>query len=51
MQAEGVVRGYGTNFFAEEVGWFRISFTATEEPLRFGLETLNGALNGLMKKG
>ena len=34
----GVMIGYGSNFFTEELGWFRITFTARKEALTLGLE-------------
>ncbi|KAJ9136510.1 putative Acc synthase [Pleurostoma richardsiae] len=43
---EGVMIGHGTNFFTEELGWFRIGFTTSKEALVAGLERV---LKGLAK--
>jgi len=36
--SNGVMIAYGTNFFTEELGWFRITFTTRREALLVGLE-------------
>ncbi|KAH7393513.1 pyridoxal phosphate-dependent transferase [Cadophora sp. MPI-SDFR-AT-0126] len=48
---KGLFVGYGSNFFSEEVGWFRITFTVGKEILIEGLERLAGVLEeGSWKK-
>ncbi len=39
--------GYGTNFFTEELGWFRITFTAPKDILLTGLRRFVQSLEGL----
>lgn len=41
---KGLFVGYGSNFFSEEVGWFRLTFTAKEEVLLEGLKKLVSVL-------
>ncbi|KAG4442585.1 hypothetical protein IFR05_001915 [Cadophora sp. M221] len=50
-EEKGLFVGYGSNFFSEEVGWFRITFTARDEVLRVGLQRLVGVLKALGKGG
>lgn len=41
---EGVMIAKGSNFNSEELGWFRITFTADEKALKLGLERLSASL-------
>ncbi|KAH8805247.1 pyridoxal phosphate-dependent transferase [Xylogone sp. PMI_703] len=43
----GLFVGYGTNFFSEEVGWFRLTFTAKTEILMEGLKRLVSVLEDM----
>ncbi|PVH81594.1 putative aminotransferase class I and II family protein [Cadophora sp. DSE1049] len=43
-EEKGLFVGYGSNFFSEEVGWFRITFTVGKEILIEGLERLVSVL-------
>lgn len=36
----GVMIGHGSNFFTEELGWFRVTFTVPKEALTEGLGRL-----------
>ncbi len=36
----GVLVGHGSNFFTEEIGWFRVTFTAPKEALLLGLNRI-----------
>jgi DNA-binding transcriptional MocR family regulator len=47
----GVFIAYGTNFFTEELGWFRISFTAGKEPMIEGISRIVKALEKIKGKG
>lgn len=38
--ANGVAIALGTHFFTEELGWFRLTFTATREALEIGLQRM-----------
>lgn len=49
--ANGVAIALGTNFFTEELGWFRLSFTAAPEALTIGLERMVKALQDVEKTG
>jgi Transcriptional regulators containing a DNA-binding HTH domain and an aminotransferase domain (MocR family) and their eukaryotic orthologs len=40
LRKNGVVIALGSNFFTEELGWFRLSFTAVKEALEVGLERI-----------
>jgi hypothetical protein len=40
----GVFIGYGSNFFTEELGWFRVTFTARKEALVEGLKRILSSL-------
>lgn len=44
---EGVAIAFGTNFFTEELGWFRLTFTARREALEIGLQRLWKALQAI----
>lgn len=35
-----VLIGHGSNFFTEELGWFRVTFTAQKEALLLGLDRI-----------
>ena len=51
-EEKGLFVGYGSNFFSEEVGWFRITFTVQKDVLIEGLERLIGVLQeSAWKKG
>ncbi|KAK0099697.1 hypothetical protein ONS95_013410 [Cadophora gregata] len=43
-EEKGLFVGYGSNFFSEKVGWFRLTFTVGKEALIQGLERLVGVL-------
>ncbi|KAJ4289459.1 hypothetical protein N0V88_006940 [Collariella sp. IMI 366227] len=49
--ANGVAIALGTNFFTEELGWFRLSFTAAPEALTIGLERMVKALQDVERTG
>ncbi|KAL2259214.1 hypothetical protein VTK26DRAFT_7184 [Humicola hyalothermophila] len=40
LTENGVIIALGTNFFTEELGWFRLSFTAAPEALKIGLRRM-----------
>lgn len=44
----GVFIGYGSNFFTEEVGWFRVTFTCSKEVLLEGLERIVKSLKEII---
>ncbi|KAL5319879.1 hypothetical protein ACEPPN_012937 [Leptodophora sp. 'Broadleaf-Isolate-01'] len=50
-EEKGLFVGYGTNFFTEQLGWFRITFTAREDVLRVGLQRLVTVLKELEERG
>lgn len=39
-QKNGVWVGRGSNFLADRIGWFRVTFTAKEEALKEGLRRI-----------
>ena len=41
----GVMIGSGSNFFTEELGWFRVTFTVSKEALTEGLSRLLRSLD------
>ncbi|KAK4237343.1 putative aminotransferase [Achaetomium macrosporum] len=49
--ANGVAIALGTNFFTEELGWFRLSFTASRSALETGLQRVLKALQEIERLG
>jgi bifunctional pyridoxal-dependent enzyme with beta-cystathionase and maltose regulon repressor activities len=49
--ANGVAIALGTNFFTEELGWFRLSFTASRPALETGLQRMLKALQDIERLG
>lgn len=49
--SKGVMVAKGSNFLSEELGWFRITFTATEKVLMIGLQRMMEALKELQGSG
>jgi len=43
----GVMIGKGSDFKLEEIGWFRITFTAQEATLRQGFDRVLSGLKGM----
>lgn len=48
---KGVMIANGSAFYTEELGWFRIVFTAEEAGLRLGLQRFVDGLQELKQKG
>ena len=49
--SKGVMIAKGSNFLSEELGWFRLTFTANEKVLMVGLQRMVDALKELKKSG
>ena len=47
----GVVLALGTNFFTEEIGWFRLGYTVAPKALEIGLERLVRTLKEIERVG
>ncbi|KAL8709593.1 MAG: hypothetical protein Q9220_005685 [cf. Caloplaca sp. 1 TL-2023] len=51
LQKEKVYIASGNSFFAEEHGWYRVSFSVPGEVLEVGLERLGRVLEGVRREG
>lgn len=47
----GVTIAPGTNYYTEELGWFRLTFTVSREVLEIGLQRFWKSLQGIEERG